>query len=237
VESSRELLRRHLPVKLLGATGRPVRYHWVEGNTGFHAPRPGEAELPLTWNNPDWSMLELMDSVPLERYRLSAEVLHRDSATGSLIGVYFLRRALQLPRGKAHLLASVLFNDHDPGSSRHASLSVWRDYCWPSTPQRSIITLEAERLPALPPRRPPARNWHRIVVTVTPEKVQATLDDTLVLEHQRADLERQARSLVPEPESSAAPPGTLLASGLGLLVFRGTASFRNVELKSLPEKE
>jgi serine/threonine-protein kinase len=226
-----ELLRRHEPVELLGATGKPPRHQWVDARGEF--PASWSAEDPLTWSTLDWTMMELMHSVPLQRYRLSAQVIHRDSSAGGLVGVYFLHRAMRLPRGKAHLLATVLFNEHDPGASHRASLNLWRHHFWPGEKVRRSITLEKELLPGVPPPRAPARSWHTIVVTVTPERIQATLDGNLVLEHQRADLEQQARLLAPECAAAGTPPRTALGGGLGLLVFRGAASFRNVELTSL----
>jgi serine/threonine-protein kinase len=266
------LLRQQQPVTLLGPTGKPAVSRWID-ESGRFAPPPS-SETPLNWDAFDWTMLELMHEVPLKRYQISAQVLHRDSGEDSLVGLFFLHRQARTNQGDEHFLMYCGINDRHPmatpfslhvgGYRTNPPKGKWRDHymaAWKRLPKKLpaavatlgvtgaqpqsatpwTLALHIARLgivdrpaPPIPPQKGPAGNWHTIVVDVTPEKIRATLDHELVLETRCAVLEKQARMLL--QHRNVAIPEPFVAGDLGLLVYNGAASFRNVVLTPLPEE-
>ncbi len=90
------------------------------------------------------------------------------------------------------------------------------------------------------PRRPiyvtsPPRAWHKVVVDVTPESINAFWDGQFVGEFARAQLVKNAQrdfALFPVDPTDAQPEFPCRGA-LGLYVFNATGSFRSVTIAPL----
>jgi serine/threonine protein kinase len=230
-EIQKDLLDRQLPVTLLGPTGKPDVFRWLNGERSIKTEL--FKEIPLTWDCPGWTMMELVRRVPWTRYRLSAEVRLRERrGTGvTTVGVYLLHQPRQVQAGGEDLMLHCGFSDlgRPPLLSRQFALSLHRS----QEKFRDLSTLAWQPWPGDPPLAPRDEQWHTIAVEVTPGKIRASLDENLVLEEQSADLEAQARELY--NRRGGGIPLPLLEGGVGLFLFQGTASFRNVVLMPLQQ--
>ena len=98
-------LERSEAVVLLGETGKPKWSRWIQ--PGTETLKEGE---PYEFNSGAKSMLELLPTVPLERYAFRAEVRHERS-NGGIVGVYCCRTAHPLSWGVGHGLLLISFAD------------------------------------------------------------------------------------------------------------------------------
>jgi serine/threonine protein kinase len=233
VDNSEQEVERHLndlaggrSATLIGATGGPARPRWVT-DPGAVLDSPAR-DGAFTFHSLTLTLLELLPDVPLASYRFRAEIRQHGGTPDSRVGLFLLRGPSQPPPGVEHVHAEFTFLE-----SGNVSLRL-RRYARP-TARGSYNGTSTERirttpLPALAPgERPPYR---LLVVEVRPNGIRAKLDGRTLGEWDRKQFERDQRSLF---DFKALPPSLpeYPQGGLGLLIWRGAASFRHVVVEPL----
>jgi serine/threonine-protein kinase len=236
------------PVTLIGPTGPPAWSRWRMAE--------GRSQLSLTegcFTVSSWSLalLELLPDPRHDRYRLAAQVRHGKSIDFmGEVGLFVARQAYPGGDVEIHFFLRTTFNDVqllDRGDPPRKRL-----------PRDNTVTLrphlhsEQDRPPAIDrrlggatgPRFKPAGEerggWHPIEVVVTPEQVAASWHGqafSLTAGRLRDIVQEEMAAMRP-----VFPPGSFVQrlrptfaprGGLGLYVFRGSASFRAVTVTPL----
>jgi serine/threonine-protein kinase len=216
-------------VTLVGAQGGPVRAVWMPGEEGLISFIPGDGTL--TVSSLGRARLELLPDAQMSSYRFRAQVRHTESSPskGSFVGLYCLYTRLDLPGGQEPFACEFGFNDHDASLPRLAWLK-YRRFVTNTTGRETA----AKPLPT-PPVRPGEQNkWYDLELVVTPERVQASLDGNVISTLSARYLTTKL-SVLFDDDKRPLPRGSLsgfaVHGGLGLVVYRGAASFRDVVLE------
>lgn len=198
-------------------------------------------------------LLELIRDPQSERYEISAEVRQENGRLPGEVGIFFGLQEIESQRGIVLTYGQLAFNDID------SELENWKRNV-PIAPQSSppkgnevhfrpniygrlSDPADDESLNGAPPvcYFPPGglhadpKEWRRIVVTVTPEKVRSSWNGMLAGESPTSDWDNQLNSaLALDCQVSATRPICLsLRGAIGLYVSKCTASFRMVTVKPL----
>jgi hypothetical protein len=216
------------PVTLIGAKGPPAQMRWVAAK-GAVGESPDD-DGTFTFGSFDLALLELLPVAPPAGYRLTAEVQHVDKANGSRVGVFFLHNLLSSPEGPEYLHGEFTFNEDPDPKKRRIGFQLRRQR--PAGPAAQFPRTSG---PLDKPLReaPPKDPWRRLVVEVRPDRLRALLDKEAIQDLSADLLGKYQKPLFDfRPAPASFPPYP--QGGLGLLVFRGAASFRNVRVEPLP---
>jgi serine/threonine-protein kinase len=230
-------LERGESVTLIGETGGPRWSRWVLGKEVSSEP---EGDV-YTIGSGDRHLLELMAAPPARGYVFSAEVRHNSDFQGARVGLYVAYEARESPGGTEHSWAALTFNDHDPsvpkrGGPPETRAQLYGERCRPPAllgfPAKPTLTVA---FPALQPSVPPMP-WRPFKIRLTPDDVQVWCAGLTAgprpLSELRDDFEtvNALLKLQGEPELR---PGFTPAGGIGLYVYRASASFRRVVIEPL----
>ena len=226
-------LLRGEKVLLIGPTGRPPGGRWL----GVHGALAGPLgkENTLTLNHGIALVLyELVPEQPLRRYRYRAEVRHVASTGRSRVGIFFGHGQWTRPQGTIeHFQWDFTFNDL-PDAPRNVGLKL-RHHRDPSERRGTNNTVGAPARPLRsrlrPGERPP---WHRLAVEVDEQAVTTYFDGVQMQQWPRARWRKDVAALFDLLPPAAGNVPAWSRGGLGLFVYRGAASFRNVVLEPLP---
>lgn len=239
IKDQQRRLARGESVALIGATGGPVQIRWAAAkDRAVHTLAPDGTFAIQTWS---LAMLELLPSQPLPRFRFRAEVRHDGNAEGhGYVGLYTLYSRAKTPRGEEVFDCDWTFNDVPGTAPRNLCFNLrryWEGDDKSKGSKNSTLQLHDE------PLRPrgkddPGRTWHRLAVVVSADKLSAFYDGRLVTRKERSRVPQHVRYLFNfKPLPPDLPPLFQPEGGLGLFVFRASASFRNVILEPLSEQE
>jgi serine/threonine-protein kinase len=221
------------PITLVGATGRPAQLGWVTAPGIQRPPRFNEGAFTVATES--LSLLELLARPPWDRYRLRADVRHTFAHGGdSSVGLYLLRQRGAGPRGPAHCLFEVIFNDQGARRPRLANVHVRlyrNDEKGTDNHTAKLAYGALSPLPGGPGSLPP---WRRLVVEITPERARVWLDGELLGEPDQQACGEALRSLRGRAAPAGAAAKRLPQGGLGLFLCRATGGFRNVVIEPLP---
>jgi serine/threonine-protein kinase len=240
-------------VTLIGETGKPNWFRWRCGEKASHLTLADDR----TCNINSWpiSLLELLSDTQSESYRITAQVRHDTSDTAGEVGIYFAHKAYPGRPSDLQFFAQLTFNAVRGEADFRARLPDEIKFSRPPRDNavhliphlvsgESVQTQFSRRLigtngPLFKPLGEYNGRWHDLEVTVTPASVTARWDGqpfstatSGIQENINTDL-----TLFPPTPSGPLRPGFVpefrARGGLGLYVWRGSASFRSVKVTPL----
>jgi tRNA A-37 threonylcarbamoyl transferase component Bud32 len=188
-----------------------------------------------------YSLVELVADPQCDEFVLRAEMWHREGGTG-MVGLYVNHATREQARGTEHTFCSLTFNDGPVVPSidqGHLALRLWHfGDPWQGTVLRRSTGTSVRRFtPAGPSPAQPA--WRTVAAAVSPAGLRVTWGQDEPIAFPRERLQRLMSNLteeatLDEPAAEgpafAEPPVFPRRGGLGLFVYHGKASFRNVAI-------
>jgi serine/threonine-protein kinase len=245
-----EYVQRHLregrKVTLLGETGRPS---WFRAN--FDPPVlsiSNAADGAFSVESDRIGLVELLTDPQNDAYRLSAEVrFDSGSATGA-VGVFFAHSQYEIGAGQpVHYFCAVEFLGFEnlpprPPQRKGGPVRTGNPVKFISVRQIDwgiragpVVGLREDVSVNTPPH-----TWHKILVSVTPQTVEARWDGQPIGEWSRAELTKDFRKTLAGLASSGTVSVPMDAQmefpcrgALGLMVHMATGSFRSVIIEPL----
>jgi serine/threonine protein kinase len=225
----RSQLAAGIPVQILDDSFVPRYYRWVtERSRPPITPAPNTGRLHLqSWG---LCLVELLPDVPVDRYRISADIRHADSRNG-YVGLYFAAEDLanRADWSLAHCTSAIAEAGELAGHT-YFFCDLFREANGTRDENRTQWNLWNAPFPV-------AANseWHTVTIDVSPEKFVCSWDNRLEysfdrkVEQPKLDLwwsslyAEQKQDLPPQPTFS--PRG-----GLGIILYQSGASLRNVQI-------
>ena len=249
------------PVQLIGATGKPNWSRWLSGGKDAQAIVQNDGVFAISAFGAEGAaaLLELFpDTCRQSRYAIQAEIRHEKSVEHGVVGLYFAGSTAQTPGGSALSFLEVDFNDLQdvvdqynrlppelkrlavpPKANRVtiASGCVVRDK---ANKELSTAFLQPELFKPAGNSGAPGQ-WRTVRIIVTPARIRAFWDGALVGEVDPAKVEKinerimdaKRRAAPDDAALEALPAAPHLQGSLGLYIFMGYASFRNVRVEPL----
>lgn len=238
-------------VTLIGATGKPQWSRWQTGRSRAEATRNADN----SYNIHSWSLslLELLPDPQVGSYRFRAQVRHEQSDSLGEVGLYFAHKSHQGTLGDVHSFTQISFNALRARADLRANLE---DAKFAPPPRDNTVGLfrhfyadkadghytDRRIAAAVGPRFKPQDvhdHWHDLEVIVTPEVVSARWNGepfSIPVSEMRRNVARELARHPPQPDnplSQSELPAFDVRGGLGLYVWRGSASFRAVSITPL----
>jgi serine/threonine-protein kinase len=242
-------------VDLIGESGPPVWHRWEQGEEAGRASAAADGSFSVhCWG---FGLLDVVREVPCGRFRVRAEVRHEKSDRVGEVGLYVARRAYPGPTAPVHSFITLTFNDVVV-PTRPAGLPVQQ-----AVPANNPVYLTPylhcgrrgvpldKRLAGDWPRLCKAAGfvggpWRTLRADVSAKRVRAWWEDGKVVgELTAARVRRETEAAVREMRELL--PGDLTLEGIehgfdphgavGLMVLKGSASFRRVVIEPLSEEE
>jgi serine/threonine-protein kinase len=231
-------------VKLIDAQNAPgLEPRWAQGgDVGKTIVRGGDGTF-MVLASVD-GLLELVRDPGVDRFRLSAEVRHRQSSSlgASCVGLFAACRAYPGEKAPRHFFVRVSFTDHYPelpqGNNVYLKpvLSSVQD-----GRSRGIFVFAG---PSALLFKPQTGVWRKLELEVTPDAIRGWWGDAPQLvgelrqqnvEHDLLEAQRTPRRQpLNGPQLDGIDTRWTARGGLGLFVNQAHASFRNVVLSPLP---
>jgi serine/threonine-protein kinase len=241
-------------VTVIGETGMPRWYRWRAGEASTQISLAPDGSFSVhTWS---LCLLELVPSVRQESYRITMEVRHEKSDISGEAGFFFAYHAYPGREGDIQLFTQLTYNDVRnvtemfdllPEKERKKAAAGNRAYLFPhlySEGKEGSVIDRRMSGPAGPPFKASnmGNRWRRLEVLVTPAAIQSSWDGNPLKDFALADLLERVddnwtdlRSLRPDDPFVQGVPAEFPASGgLGLYLFYGSASYRNVTITPVP---
>jgi hypothetical protein len=216
------------PIVLIGESGLPQTSRWLVGEhfADFPAAAPGK---PFTVRNSELGLLEL-GKPPWDHFRLEADVLHLESVEGE-VGIFLAYSGHPAPDGTHHSFCTVCFADvGNRFGHRDLAHAKYQDF-----PANQYYERPVGRRPSPPAWAAPAPGvecWRHIAVNVTADGVVAWWGRQRLGEASLAEVADLRRRVLQNIEANPGP--VPVRGGLGVFVYDGAASFKNVVLRPLP---
>jgi serine/threonine protein kinase len=220
-------------VTLIGATGPPVWSRWNLGDgTVMVSP---EVDRAFSFTTADYGRLELLRKAPALPFRFSAEVKHDLAIKNqSFAGIYFAQNLVSTDTATVSYWCELSFTDVGLNAKEKGVVKLTRerhDFRAGLDARSTFATVAFHSFEsAQAARRFP--EWRKMEVKVTPQKVEAVWEQRALKPLLPADLSKEFYSIsggkVVTRDFNYAPDGAL-----GLFVFGGKASFRNVIVELL----
>jgi serine/threonine-protein kinase len=251
-------LARGERVTLIGPSGRPAWYRWRTGGGASQAEVAGDGTFTVhSWG---YGLLELVPDPQTTHFLFRAEVRHEDSDlalcdVGLFVG-YHQRRAEGVP---VHCWCRLAYDDIDdalehwkrippvpnkrPPPTGNSVYLGGRLYLDPRDgPRLDCLfgTLTVEAFKAAGRGHP---QWRQLAVVVSPDRVVGFWEGRPLGEVSAQEMVRRGQQMLPGAQQQL--PGVQLEpgdvdfhprGGLGVAVLKGSASFRNVVLEPLGDR-
>jgi serine/threonine-protein kinase len=242
-------------VTLIQETGKPRWYRWRTGKSTSQAALASDGSfLVSTWSP---SLLELVPDTQTDRYRITAQVRHEDSVTGptQAFGVglfvacnnyhsgttpylFFTELVFNGARGKADvykLFPQGTFSK-PPGDN---IVELCHELLFNAdAPHQYVRMFNGAHGPRFRPMGP--EFWHTIELVVTPEGITAQWNGqtfSITAAEIRKGLADEMQLVGPLAADLGLPPGFVPEfrprGGVGLVIQKGSASFRSVRITPL----
>jgi serine/threonine-protein kinase len=231
---------------------------WLRLQTGqaySQVSRPGDGTLSIsTWG---LALCELVRDPQVTHYQWRVEVRNDLITWSGQVGIYFAHRATPTTKSVLHTFMQMTFDDfNDVNLVNNALPAAFRS---PPAPGNSLnfdghlfaeekketlcdMNVSGLRPPLVKPVREDNRPWHTLVVEITPDTISASWDGkpvgkltTEVMEQRMGNAWDRLQKIRPE-EFGARPAQSILnlSGGLGLYVFKASASFRAGAVEPMP---
>jgi hypothetical protein len=226
------------PVTLIPARGLPLWHRWA-GEDWEGTIRPNHADGSCTIRGLFFAILELAPVAPRSPYRIRAEVRHDDvNGAAAAVGVFVGHHKGADANGRVQeRFTSVEFSDREVKGTeylmpdgRSAGLALVRFHTVTADPgPRDSFHDQKYSVSPLTPFDPAARDrgtvrWRHLVIDVGREQVSASFDEQTLTP---ADFQ----TLKARGDASFEPAG-----GIGVFVYQGVASFRNLTVTPLESR-
>jgi hypothetical protein len=214
-------------VELIGDKGRPAWHLVKSGDDNPNQQFGLDAEGCFAIASLNNSLVELMPDPQLERYRFRGWVRQTDKAINEdgMVGLYV--NYVKIVEGTSHHHFYTPFGFLEPKT-------LWFNVRHHSDEPKSQVPHQFPIKRGILPKGP-AGLWRELSVEVTPESVSAFLNNKLVVKADQALIHRHFDFLKKDVPNIAMPRHAP-RQGIGLYVYRGTASFKSVVLEPLPQK-
>ena len=232
LKQQQERLARGEAVTLIGETGGPVRLRWL-GTEAARIPSPN-SDGSFTIHTLSVALLELLPDPRCERFVFRAEVRQIDDAGQGWVGLYAMHVRADRPYGIDDAVCNYVFAEfHPPTSWVHLRLQRFLDL--PTTPGgNQMRQFPVPRVKTTTVTRNETTQWRRLALDVSPERVCVFWEGTKLYEVPRKEWRPRPFDFQDEQLTLPLPPEPSVRGGLGLFVYRATASFRRVVLE--PQK-
>jgi serine/threonine-protein kinase len=242
-------------VTLIGKTGMPAYFRWLEGGSTGQA-YLADADGAFTIHSRLQALVELLPDPRRDRYRFSVQVRHiRSDHPHSNVGLFFVQRAYPGAKADIRFFMQVAFNDVVGKAELFPKLPPGAKPPGPNTARMfPRIHSDEDRTPYFdsqmsgvtgPPFKHAGQNkagWRDLEVIVTPEKVTARWEGKpvfLVTAAIQKDIDRtvtRMRGDFPrDPFVQRLQPAVDTRGSLGVCIRRGSASFRFVTVTPFGE--
>jgi hypothetical protein len=211
---------------LIDADGQPLQpWRFIVGGQASRGEQAKE-DRSFVLSSRVICLLELKQAPPWPHFALEAQVRH-DAGKFEDVGIYFGYQTCRSARGDQHTFFRFCFRDNQGGPlAAHFSFIP---HLWPET---LVSSEELAHDWLQPPRNGEAREWRPLAIEVHAGEMRFFNNRQALNPRSNEELDKSARLLLRQLGDCQwhyAPQG-----GIGLYVYRGTASFRNVVLRPLP---
>jgi serine/threonine-protein kinase len=240
-------LQQGKKVTLIGETGKPVWFQWRTDDTDSKIALGADGTLSVqSWNV---GLLELLPDPQRECYQFRVEVRHdQASAARGAVGIYCsYSKEVNVNAAHVHCFCGLNFAErlliNVPESAYRVHFFSW---LYPeAVGQNRVQEYSLARKPIPPLKNSEVNRWRVLTLNVTPHEIKAAWDgqwigavspDGLGLRHKIA---KQQNELLPngiKDGSNDVNPPFSPRGGLGIYVYRATASFRNAVVEPLPDE-
>jgi hypothetical protein len=248
-------LARDGRVVLIGETGGTRWSELVAGEEAVLSAKPGEVFRIKTWEP---TFLVLLRRPTVRHYRLRAEVRHEQSDKGGEAGVFVALSRQDTDRGRIERLCYLAFNDVVDPTDVFAAIREKNPQMRLARPSGSQVKLQPRF--RLPPYHPPGFDigfrpigsttfqmpkqgpspWRTVEVEISPEIIRGFWEGESFCDGHVAEVQEALGKELKHPLITG-QAGDLGGTGadfrpdqaLGLYVFNGTASFRNVSVEAV----
>jgi hypothetical protein len=205
----------------------PANGRWIYGENA--ATILSADREPFCVRSTDMSLLELSPPPPWDRYRLEADVWHKEGGDG-IAGLFLGHGLVQTKQGACHRCLLVGFADYG-GRAGSVSLALAR---LPASGSRPTRTPTCGRPYPFDPlsAKPMDDPWRHLAVEVSPDETSVFWNGTRALTVSRGGIQEVNDKIA--FKDADAGPDYMVQGDFGLYVANATASFRNVRLKPLP---
>jgi len=223
-------------VELIDGQGQPVWHRWrLNRKAAISSIHAGA----FTIRSEDCSLLELVKDPRMESFRLRAQVRHERGDVQAQAGLYVLGASTEAPSGQhsdsvVHSFVELSFNEttflnapkKNPVRFRPRLLMV---------PGPMDVKLGGFSPRLVQPAGLNGGDWNALRIDVSPSKLTALWNGISIGEHSSQQTEADIQQSLRRNSDSLAAFNFPLSprQGVGLIVNRGTASFRNVVIEPL----
>jgi hypothetical protein len=242
------------PVTLIGETGEPRWSRWRTGKSASQTVLGDDRTFTInTWT---LGLLELLPDPQSESYRITAQVRHDKSDPAGEVGLYFAHRAYPQDPSDIHFFIQLTFNAVRGQADFRSRLPDTIKFAHPPVDNSVVLYPHLimdekfrpsfdRRLPGTggPTFKPFGQNnglWHDLEVIVTPESVSARWNGQpfsttpSVINHDVNRILTMYPLVLNGPLQQKFRPTFGARGGLGIYLWRGSASFRAVTVTPLP---
>jgi len=237
------------PVTLIGETGMPSWFRFISGEDSTKTTL--SREKCFTIHAADACFLELAPGVSSGNYRYSMQVRHEKSSRPGFVGIYFAEQLTQEGESKIHFSQQLTFNDvvdkrewplGDKFKQRARNIVEMRSvlYIMEGADFRGGCSMSGAVGPDFEVAGGSKSTWHEFAVVVSPSGVTAEWDGqkfhlnrdrianhiATTIANYRTD--HPNKLLLQKTEVQYLPTG-----GVGLVLVRGSASFRSAVVTPL----
>jgi serine/threonine-protein kinase len=224
-------LDRGKPVQLIAETGGPAWLRWTHGADRVMA--SVSSDEPYSFTSTTFGQMLLLTRTAEHGYRLSADVRHDDSLGWGAAGLYFAYSTI----GRESYWCEIMFADRGEksqlppnpinGGTSGVGLRLFHEAPGEVPVEERTVTMVGRMF------TPIANKWRHLEVEVLDGRVRVNWEGENIGAITDRDLSEFTVGPIKPTNANAKfhfdPHG-----GLGLYVYRGTASFCNVQIEPLP---
>jgi serine/threonine-protein kinase len=251
-------LKKGAPVVLVGEKGEPAWFRIRHGAQASHTFLAADGSFSV--QSVDFCLVELLRDPQHDRYRLRAGVHHEQSFLPGEVGLFFGLHEYPFAGTTLASFGNLVFDDvrdayyllRDVPPEKRGVVGPIptanpvelfpRLYCRTTDGQKLDLRMSGASANLCPPAGRDNNQWRSLEVTVTPESIQAVWEGKKIVgrvprKKWRAHLEERLGSLRGQDPSLPPAPDFDPRGPLGLFVFYGSASFRQVIVEPLAEED
>lgn len=253
VREMQSQLAKGEPVTLIDAKGYPAWQRWLDGEDSSKLSLGGDETFGI--HAPNVTLLELLPSVECDHYRFQVRIRHDKSSIPGDVGLYFARQTFMEGDIPIHFFMQLSFNDIR--GKRDVPIIIGKRplpeminiaHVFPrlhtkeGVPPDIDCAMAGKGGPKFEPPGEGQTGWRDLAVTVSPQGVIAEWEGQAFY-FSADDIRRSIRSqmtyLVEHDRRNAIMkklnPDFFPRGGLGLFVYRGSASFCSASV--IPQRD